>query len=437
MAQSRGPAPWVALVLLALASTALAGLQWMELIEVNRGGEAFCTIDSKIDCKTVWNLPFAKAIQSATGLPLAGWGLIWGLQALASAIAGLVSGGRDRPHRFAPWSLRLVGTVGSAACVVFLAVSVSAGVLCLTCLGTYALVWTFTGLAWWVPASPMPAAIPGALFPPALSLVVGYLMVVFVLPPIPEPRQNPFDLPSVEAPPIDSGRTTKEPAPKAGSPLEAFLADLPPPAKSALAESLQGFREGQVPSMVADYFEGASKAPVHVVDFVDVGCIHCKNLHATLAQLDQSFGPKDFTRETRFFPLDGACNAEVGRSSEDPLSARCFGAKAIICGEGREGVAAFETSVFEAQSQLGVPVIVRLAERHMGLKEAELRGCVESKATQERLKADVRFASAYGIQGTPLVVVNGKEGVPLAPFLYALILADGDADHPAFRAAGL
>jgi len=438
MAQSRGLAFWMALVVLATAATILAGVQWMELIEVNRGGEAFCTLDAKIDCKTVWKLPFARAIHQATGMPLAGWGLVWGLQALAAAITGLMSRRQAGPHRFAPWSIRLVGTIGALACVVFLIVSVSAGVLCLTCLATYGLVWAYAGLAWFLPAGPVQAAVPGALFPPALSLVAGYAMVIWVLPPIPEPRERLFDLPTVEAPPLDaSGSSAKSEPEQRGSPLERFLADLPGPAKAALSENLQAYRENGVPPSVADYFRYASDAPVHIVDFVDVGCIHCKNLQAGLEKLDARFGPGQFTRETRFFPLDGACNAEVGRSSEDPLSMRCLGAKAIICGEGRAGIEDFEAAIFAHQSELSERKITRLASQHMELSKSALMECVQAEETKARLAQDVRFASAYGIQGTPLVVVNGKEGVPLMPFLYALILAGGDADHPAFAAAGI
>jgi protein-disulfide isomerase len=437
MVQFRGSAPWVALVVLALAATILAGVQWMELIEVNRGGEAFCTLDGKIDCKAVWNLPFAKAVHAGTGMPLAGWGLVWGLQALAAAISGLLARGESVTFRFAPWSLRLVGTVGAVACIVFLAISVNAGVLCLTCLATYVLVWAYAAVAWLVPAGPVAAALPGAFIPPALSLIAGYLMVTLVLPPIPEPRESPFDLPAVDAPaPSEAGRPRTATEAK-GTPLEQFLADLPDPAKGALSESLQAYRKSQVPPSVADYFAGASDAPVHIVDFVDVGCIHCKNLHRTLERLDAQFGPEQFTRETRFFPLDGACNAEVGRSSGDPLSMRCLGAKAIICGEGREGVQAFESAIFAHKSELSEDEILSLAGEHLDLDRTELMGCAKAKKTEERLARDVRFASAYGIQGTPLVVVNGKEGAPLAPFLYGLILAGGDADHPAFAAAGI
>jgi hypothetical protein len=40
----------------------------------------------------------------------------------------------------------------------------------------------------------------------------------------------------------------------------------------------------------------------------------------------------------------------------------------------------------------------------------------------------------HGIQGTPLVLVNGRQVSPRAAVLLALVLSGGDASHPAFAA---
>ena len=37
-------------------------------------------------------------------------------------------------------------------------------------------------------------------------------------------------------------------------------------------------------------------------------------------------------------------------------------------------------------------------------------------------------------EGTPLVLVNGRLGSAFPPFLYAMTLARGSPDHPAFSA---
>jgi serine/threonine-protein kinase len=38
----------------------------------------------------------------------------------------------------------------------------------------------------------------------------------------------------------------------------------------------------------------------------------------------------------------------------------------------------------------------------------------------------------FDIQGTPLVLVNGREVQPVPPLLYALVLTGGAWQHPAF-----
>ena len=61
-----------------------------------------------------------------------------------------------------------------------------------------------------------------------------------------------------------------------------------------------------------------------------------------------------------------------------------------------------------------------------------LAACMGSPDTERKLLSDVEWAEQYGIQGTPLVLVNGRQASPFPAFLYALVLAGGDPGHPAF-----
>jgi hypothetical protein len=61
-----------------------------------------------------------------------------------------------------------------------------------------------------------------------------------------------------------------------------------------------------------------------------------------------------------------------------------------------------------------------------------LEACVASPETQAKLRADVDLAARYEIDGTPLVLLNGRKGTSFPPFLYAMILTGGRSDHPAF-----
>ena len=50
----------------------------------------------------------------------------------------------------------------------------------------------------------------------------------------------------------------------------------------------------------------------------------------------------------------------------------------------------------------------------------------------ERTLSTVIAQRAGSSGGTPIVIVNGREGTPAPPFLYAMVLAGGNADLPAF-----
>jgi hypothetical protein len=60
--------------------------------------------------------------------------------------------------------------------------------------------------------------------------------------------------------------------------------------------------------------------------------------------------------------------------------------------------------------------------------------CLEDAATRRKLDDDIGWASTFDPEGTPIVLVNGRLGTAFGPFLYAMVLARGDAGHPAFRA---
>ena len=62
----------------------------------------------------------------------------------------------------------------------------------------------------------------------------------------------------------------------------------------------------------------------------------------------------------------------------------------------------------------------------------KLHACMTSKATAAKLRADIEFAESYNIQGTPLLLVNGRHSPALGPVMLAMVLAGGDFDAPGF-----
>jgi serine/threonine-protein kinase len=429
------PAMIYGLMGLAVLTAGLAVFQWVELLAVMRGEASVCAIGGSLNCETVWGLPFAKTLHRTFGVPVAGLGLVWALVAGTLSLAA-----RQRPDLYT--ALRLTGGVGVGACLVFFGVSLQAGAWCITCLTTYALVLAFAGLAmglprprgWWsdlrasaIWTGSVAAAAYGLVLVPGLRTPVERTKVV--LPQAEEAPPSPAPTP-----------TRPRPSPRRLPTLQAFLQDLPPAAKRSVAQAIQRWRDAPRPegidAFAARHLEGDAGAPVRIVDFVDVGCVHCKHLDQTLTEIRTRFPSSVVSIQTRMFPLDRACNPKLGGSA-DGMTPRCLGAKALICAEPRPGYAAFKRALFDQQRQLSVARIEALAEQHAELSPDELRACASSADTRAKLSEDVAFAEAYDIRGTPLVLVNEKEGTPSAPFLYAMILAGAKLDAEGLDQLGL
>ena len=59
-----------------------------------------------------------------------------------------------------------------------------------------------------------------------------------------------------------------------------------------------------------------------------------------------------------------------------------------------------------------------------------LNACMKSPETESRLAEDIAYARKYNIEGTPMVLLNGKVAPPSPIFLMAMALSAGNADSP-------
>jgi len=450
---SRVPKAATGLIALAFLTGLLAMYQWLELLRSLDGVEAFCAIGDGFDCTKVWGSTFAKSIHQWSSVPLAGWGLIWSVAALVSALALALARMDGRSEASAAGAVRWVGAGGAVACVVFFFVSLSLGTLCLTCVTTYVLVGVYAALAFRVPtASTLPVA---GVRIPAFAALVAYLLLLFPGRQTPvtadasledaiEQVRREAAAPGAERSPPPKRRETAPPAPEKpdapASALGRFLRELPGPARRAVVDALEAYRSAE-PVMAAGRFgerprSGPRDAPVEIVDFVDVQCPHCANLLETMDQIRRELPGVPFTTETRYFPLDGACNDVLPRGSGDPLSVRCLAPKLLICAQDHPEYETLEHRVFERHASLTPDRLYEWAGDLLGETQSALETCVKSAETEAALAKDVAFAELFNPRGTPLVVINGREAPPLPPFLYAIILARGDPKAPGFAELG-
>jgi serine/threonine-protein kinase len=357
-------------------------------------------------------------------MPIAALGLVWGV--VAVGLAALYFAWRRSGHTVRPAvnGLRLTAVAGVAASLVFAGASASTGAFCPTCLGTYGLVAAFAAVAW--------RGLPGPFLPQAgewgraLTWSGGFAVAAYVALLAPGlSTAKPGPAASLEAAP-----TTSTP----GS-LEAYLRGLSSQEQQAVSDALSLYRQDSpLPARSpARRRHGPADAPVKMVEWTDSKCPHCKSLVEALAVLKKRIPEGKLSLEARQYPLDGTCNPALPPHHSDGTGVRCVAAKAQICLEQAPDYWELREKLFSAQALLNPELIKNIASSGSVSRET-LEACLDSPDTTRKLAEDVAYAKQHDLHGTPLVVINGREALPIPSFLYALIMAGGDANAEAFRA---
>lgn len=423
----------IGLMIASFLLSALAIFQWTELVHAQQGGSTFCSIDATFNCVSVWESPFAKAIHRATRLPVAAWGLVWGLTALAGATLTFLGEKKEKPLSREVGALRLVAAIGLLVSIGLFIVTLTLGTFCITCLGTYALVIAYALFAWKV--APLSGTTKADLINGAslagVMIAGAYLLLLY-------PGTNtPVEAPKILNTILENNKKTG-PGPEkrpTGDILSDFLIQLPAQVQQNVAEALVDYRQAPVKSHAGHDVRrlvGDAKSPVQIVEWSDIRCSHCKAFSETMRSIQQSTAPDSFAVELRQFPLDGTCNPNVRKEMIDSTGVRCAAAKALICIEQTPGFREAQERMFEQQNNLTLEMVLTFGA-NAGMSPSELESCMGSAATEKSMKDDIDFAMLYGLEGTPLVVINGREAPSFEPFVYALVLASGDANAPGWN----
>jgi serine/threonine-protein kinase len=215
--------------------------------------------------------------------------------------------------------------------------------------------------------------------------------------------------------------------------LEAYLQGLSPREQQLVSNALEMYRrDTPLPAKApARRRFGPVDAPVKIVEWTDSKCPHCKSLVEVISAIKKRVPEGKLSLEARQFPLDGACNPGINPQNTDG-GLRCLAAKAQICLEDAPDFWELRDKLFAAQSALTQETVMQIASSG-SVSRSQLEACVNDPKTTKLLHEDVAYAKQHDIHGTPLVVVNGREVPPNMAVLYALIMAGGDANAPAFR----
>ena len=399
------------LAVVAAAEALWSAYLWWQLVQVRGGGTAVCAFGGE-SCAEVWDAPFAGAVHRWSGVPVAGWGVVWGLAAMGLVAGALIASCRHRSVAGA-WAggLRVLALGGLGGVVLLLAVSLAGGKLCTSCVLVYVLTAVFAFVALTLLPRPRQTRAGAAFGMVLAALAIAWAFVL---------------LPGLRTPKASTGTRAVAQGP---SQLEGFLASLDPTMASGVGASIAAYRAAPpMPQVEPRAPIGDAAAPVRITEFTDILCSHCAALQQTLEVLRRSAPPGSFSVDSRQFPLDGRCNPRLTpRSGED---VRCTGALAQICFEGHEGREEFGRSLFAHQHELTREAIFELAAPYFD--RAALETCIAATETRAKLDEDLDYAWRYNPSGTPLVLVGGRMANPFGPFLYALVLAGGNAADPAF-----
>lgn len=377
--------------------------------------KAVCGPDDGGGCSALWRSAFAVAVQRTTGVSVGGWGVVWGVAAMALALVALAQVARGRSWTAAVSGLRCLSATGLLAVFVLAGVALSERTFCKACAVVYVLVAAHAGIAlfgW--RARGLPDLPRGAML--AASFMLGaYVLTAFLpAPPLPLAATLP------QAPPTEGSQDAA---------LRDFVSSLPASARQALSDVLGRMRNGPALALPPPRaLRGSPDAPVRFTEFTDVRCSHCAELHQVWDELERALPPGSFSLESRFYPLDAGCNPQIRSRAADPV--RCLAPRVQICLEGGPGPQALAGALFAEQETLTAERVYALASAQA--PRAELEACVASAETARKLADDVTLAGLYEPEGTPVVIVNGRPGAAFPPFLYAIALARGWPDHRAF-----
>lgn len=421
------PTSPVLLLGISVALTLLALFQWMELVLVRSGGQSICNINQTVNCEAVWNSQFASRIHGLLGMPVAGLGMVWGLTAFGAASFLVLRALSGASIGLPTAVIQLVGAVGLLVSLLLALESFRAGALCLTCLGTITLVVLYGVVAWKLLPDPLSAI--REQLKPALAWTAGLAFASYLLllgPGLATPRAN-SGLGKVER----AGSSTSDGNADA---LKAYLSGLTQPEQQAVSNSLATYRRSPAPELrnfPVRRRMGPVSAPVKFVEFTDIRCGHCAQLLDVMKQIEKVVPSDRISIEARNFPLDAACNPALRGS--DGTGIRCLGAKAQICLESAPDFWELRDKLFSEQETLTPERILEIASSG-SMKRADLEACLRSPETNQKLSEDIAYAMLFSPQGTPLVLINGREAMAIPSFLLAMALTGANPDSPAFAA---
>jgi protein-disulfide isomerase len=168
---------------------------------------------------------------------------------------------------------------------------------------------------------------------------------------------------------------------------------------------------------------GAQNPAIHIVDFSDLECPHCKAAQPIVEKLVTDFPQVRLTFQQ--FPL--------------PASLHPWAMKAALYADcaGHMDPAAFWKyidAIFENQGGIALATAddkLKELATAAGLDGQKIAACAATPETEERVKKSLELGESLGINETPTVFINGRrvKGISTIPYDQLKMLVQFEIDH--------
>ena len=139
---------------------------------------------------------------------------------------------------------------------------------------------------------------------------------------------------------------------------------------------------------------GPANAPVTIVIWSDFECPHCKHVVPIVERIQEAHA-SDVRLVHKFYPLPRHTNALLA-------------ARVAWAAQQQGKYWEMERLIFDNQNKLGEQTILELAAS-LGLKMDRVKADMDSAAATEAIERDKAEAEKLGLDGTPFVMINGRE----------------------------
>lgn len=367
-------------MLLALIGVLLASYATYHHIQLKLQGhtDAICNLNATINCDKVASSIYSEVF----GIPLGVWGIGYFLGLLVMAGSGAM-GHKSARENLPAYIILVFAGIAAAAVLAYLSfVKLSAG--CPTCMGVYAVcagqaVLVLAGKKHWPQRADFELKNLTNGFLTGVTVVALAAVAYNFLGPKAELPRHLQDTP---------GKTDGAQQPAMFAPGSANIV-LNKSAYSGLGE---------------DYRRGSDSAKVVIVEFADFQCPACGSMAQTLDDVYQSMS-KNILQVYKNYPLNNECNPSV-QSQMHP--AACALAIMGRCA-GQYGKFWEYSHLAFSQQASATKESAEAWAKEVGLTDAQIKVCKESKDILDKIKDDVDAGNKAGLEGTPTLYMNGRK----------------------------